>query len=46
MIYKILSKRGLTIVNSTHNVDEIPKYDYHISIEKNDELSVPTYLLD
>ena len=45
MIYQILDKRNLTIINSTHNVDEIPNYDHHISIEKNGDISIPKYLL-
>lgn len=46
MIYQILDKRNLTIINSTHNVDEIPNYDHHISIEKNGDISIPKYLLN
>ena len=36
IIYKIINDLDITIINSTHNPDELHSYDYHIKI---DELS-------
>ena len=36
IIYEIINDLDITIINSTHNPDELHSYDYHIKI---DELS-------
>ena len=36
VIYKIIEDLNVTIINSTHNLDELKSYDYHI---KTDELT-------
>ena len=36
MIFEILKKKEITIINSTHNYQEFD-YDHHINIEYQDE---------
>ena len=33
VIYKIINDLNITIINSTHNPDELHSYDYHIKTD-------------